>query len=465
MLQQPSGHGGHRSCGARPPPQMYQSVHSVASLATSAAGRSGPSQLQLQVKAALPRQRALTDPAKGHSLSLPAHPPRMQERATPAAAANWRSAVGSSPTALCGACGGLPISDLGKAPASLPFSSPAARPRSRVNGSVVFTSPVTDPRGPPKAAPVESSEALDASLESAALPPASPAPTTPLKEGVAVQIDGKRFEISSPLGTGSYGIVWSAREEREGSGGGETACGVAVKEILCQSQAELTNALFEGDLLFRLSAGGSSASSSAPFSPNGGARGPGPAGSSAFSPRTPGTRTSLCQVDACLSARIPSLVAQEAESLGPQKWRMRLAMSRIPGEPLVLLLHRQWHRAASLEDTVPRGTAAEALRLLAEPCRVASELLAQLGPALNELNLFAYHRDINPRNILVDGLSGQGLRGPISFGLVDFGMAVDARQWRGSGAVEDGAWRHLEVGGDCRYWPLSSWIMFLRGPQ
>jgi len=56
-------------------------------------------------------------------------------------------------------------------------------------------------------------------------------------------------------------------------------------------------------------------------------------------------------------------------------------------------------------------------------------------------------------------------QGRTAFGLVDFGMAVDTQRWLGNAAEEDGAWRHVEVGGDCRYWPLSSWVMFMRGPQ
>eukprot|EP00931_Biecheleriopsis_adriatica_P027617 TRINITY_DN16589_c1_g1_i1.p1 TRINITY_DN16589_c1_g1~~TRINITY_DN16589_c1_g1_i1.p1 ORF type:complete len:975 (+),score=240.21 TRINITY_DN16589_c1_g1_i1:1011-3935(+) len=166
-----------------------------------------------------------------------------------------------------------------------------------------------------------------------------------------------------------------------------------------------------------------------------------------------------------LAAHIPSMAAQEVDTLADKEWCVRLAMSRIPGEPLVLMLQRS---ALQQQNRPPEevSSATDVLRLMAEPCRVASELLAQLGPALQDLSKLAYHRDVNPRNILVDGL-GVGSKGPTRFGLVDFGMAVDVRRWHGTSSTnqEDGGWKVLEVGGDCRYWPLSSWLMFMRGPQ
>ncbi|CAE7938924.1 unnamed protein product [Symbiodinium sp. KB8] len=252
-----------------------------------------------------------------------------------------------------------------------------------------------------------------------------------LREGIVVRIAERRFRISEPLGTGSYGVVWCARNEDAKESKEE----FAIKEIFCRSQVELKNALFEGNILARL-----------------GGNFPTAAGKLSSTPS--------------LSSRIPSMAAEETESLGSKGWRVRLAMSRLAGEPLALVL--RCHKQASLE-ALP---AKDALRLLAEPCRIASELLAQLGPALQELSRVVYHRDVNPRNILVDHVSTPG---QTSFGLVDFGMAVDTHKWLGtpkgssgsfgSSTEEDGAWRHVEVGGDCRYWPLSSWIMFMRGPQ
>lgn len=247
--------------------------------------------------------------------------------------------------------------------------------------------------------------------------------------GVPVTISGKRFQIIAPLGMGSYGMVWRA--------GGEDRSDVAIKEILCKSQGELDNAHFEGDLLFRL------CNPSADDQLDSG-------GENRNDPR------------------IPALVAQETEVMGEQDWRVRLAMARIPGMPLMLLLeqHRLQRMNGDSPETQPQS-ADSLLSSLTEPCRFAWELVAQLAPTLERISTLAYHRDVNPRNILIDAGDDGGLK----YGLVDFGMAVDALHWRGaiedglSSGNQDGAWTHLEVGGDCRYWPVSAWIMFLHGPQ
>ena len=72
-------------------------------------------------------------------------------------------------------------------------------------------------------------------------------------------------------------------------------------------------------------------------------------------------------------------------------------------------------------------------------------------------------------------------------------FAAEMVESRTDTCMKDGGWKHLEVGGDCRlpvslrialcstgilavarqeayqtvtgYWPLSSWVMFMRGPQ
>jgi len=62
-----------------------------------------------------------------------------------------------------------------------------------------------------------------------------------------------------------------------------------------------------------------------------------------------------------------------------------------------------------------------------------------------------YHRDVTPRNILIQEQSGK--LGP-QFGLVDFGLAVNASKWR-SQAEGSG-----DLGGDGRYWPSSAWFVF-----
>jgi len=262
-----------------------------------------------------------------------------------------------------------------------------------------------------------------------------------LLPGLKVNVDGQWFEIMQPLGMGSYGMVWSALSE--------AGVEVAVKEILCRTEGELGIAHFEGRLLHRLGE---------------------------------------MEKGACRKGRLPALVAQEtAQMTSSNTWRVRLTMSRIPGMPLMILIeqHRE-QKAAKAANTsavengevveasseqqqvkvaepqvrVPGETSLQMLtRRLWEPCLYTKELIVQIMPTLERISSVAFHRDINPRNILIDCPEGAGRP---NYGLVDFGMAVDAAQWR---CNEAGNWNTLEVGGDCRYWPISAWVMFLHGPE
>jgi len=88
----------------------------------------------------------------------------------------------------------------------------------------------------------------------------------------------------------------------------------------------------------------------------------------------------------------------------------------------------------------------------AQASRVAGELLIQLAPLLEAFSERVYHRDITPRNILIE----DGPQGP-NFGLVDFGLAVDATTWRNEDSLLG------DLGGDGRYWPTSAWYVFCFG--
>lgn len=142
---------------------------------------------------------------------------------------------------------------------------------------------------------------------------------------------------------------------------------------------------------------------------------------------------------------------------------MRLAMTRMPGEPLDLFLEAWRHRRSAPSERRVR---------VSHSCTLARELLLQLSPTFECISSHAFHRDVNAHNILIDA----GWDVAPSFGLVDFGLAVDAHCWQmeDNGGVAptqptrvgaDGActWHHLDVGGDCRYWPVSAWLQFLLG--
>jgi hypothetical protein len=88
------------------------------------------------------------------------------------------------------------------------------------------------------------------------------------------------------------------------------------------------------------------------------------------------------------------------------------------------------------------------------------QLITQLTPTFERISSHAFHRDVNSHNILVDG--GDVL--VPSYGLVDFGLAVDFAKWRGPG-VSPTSWHLVDIGGDCRYWPMAAWLQFECGYQ
>eukprot|EP00435_Cladocopium_sp_Y103_P046153 s720_g13.t1 len=95
----------------------------------------------------------------------------------------------------------------------------------------------------------------------------------------------------------------------------------------------------------------------------------------------------------------------------------------------------------------------------------ARALLQQLAPTMAAISQVTYHRDVNAHNILVQAAAGGEGRAP-SYGLVDFGLAVDASGWCDPSPSNPGGkseWEFLDVGGDCRYWPVSAWRQFEAG--
>jgi len=239
--------------------------------------------------------------------------------------------------------------------------------------------------------------------------------------GAVVVIGGKKFEVLKAIGEGTFGVVWGARpvdniEETE-------AVSIAIKEIVCESEQSLHDTVYECEILHDLRSVWGGADSNV--------------------------------------GRIPSFVSCGLEYVSPKEWRVRLAMSRIPGESVNRFLdRRKREREAGLAEPMSR------MSQFAEACRFARELVAQLAPAFARISTLAYHRDVNPRNILVEDLPGSA-----RYGLIDFGLAVDATKWRvgetqvGDGEALIGTWQVFGVGGDCRYWPVSAWLMLERGPK
>eukprot|EP00441_Pelagodinium_beii_P024386 CAMPEP_0197657636 /NCGR_PEP_ID=MMETSP1338-20131121/44749_1 /TAXON_ID=43686 ORGANISM="Pelagodinium beii, Strain RCC1491" /NCGR_SAMPLE_ID=MMETSP1338 /ASSEMBLY_ACC=CAM_ASM_000754 /LENGTH=487 /DNA_ID=CAMNT_0043234051 /DNA_START=52 /DNA_END=1515 /DNA_ORIENTATION=+ len=221
---------------------------------------------------------------------------------------------------------------------------------------------------------------------------------TKLAPGLLVKVNELSLEINELLGKGSFGTVWLATPAPISS-----MPRIALKELVCTTQDEVERAILEGHYLRKMSADTSKAA----------------------------------------AGRVPELWAIEVErNEAEQSWLVRTAMTRLPGQAL----------ERKLTDTCP-PEGQDIRRCFAEACCYAGQLLAQLAPALEAISECVYHRDVTTRNILVaeEGLS-------LTFGLVDFGLAVDAAQWRSGAYTSD-------LGGDGRYWPVSAWFAFEHGAK
>eukprot|EP00929_Paragymnodinium_shiwhaense_P049303 TRINITY_DN24878_c0_g1_i2.p1 TRINITY_DN24878_c0_g1~~TRINITY_DN24878_c0_g1_i2.p1 ORF type:complete len:1189 (-),score=211.02 TRINITY_DN24878_c0_g1_i2:49-3615(-) len=234
-------------------------------------------------------------------------------------------------------------------------------------------------------------------------------------QGVEVQIGEHRFVCRSVLGRGSYSEVWRADvisdlpncQHRE----------AALKEVRCTNQMELQQAVFESQVLLALE------------------------------------RLAAARPSPAAPLRVPRCLSYKVDTMG-DAYRVRTAMTVVPGESLDVFLQRR--PPAGLKspmEHVRRGAA------------VAAKLIGDIGPTLELLAPIAWHRDMNSHNILIDGYPDESdpsdaSVGRATFWLIDFGLAIDSQKW-----VQQNTWKHEYIGGDSRYWPVSSWIMHLLGPD
>jgi len=227
-------------------------------------------------------------------------------------------------------------------------------------------------------------------------------------QGVEVEIGEHRFRCLSVLGRGSYSEVWRA----EVLGGAPGLREVALKEVHCTNQVELQQAIFEVQVLLALERS-----------------------------VTPGQKL-----------RVPRCIAYKVEPKGGG-WKVRTGMTVVPGESLDFFIRHPPPRSRSRSAALHRG------------CALAAKLIRDVGPMLQLLGPIAWHRDVNSHNILIDDapdeLPNDGIAQQTTFWLIDFGLAVDSQSW----VTANGKWRTEYIGGDSRYWPPSSWIMHLLGPE
>merc|ERR1719424_705314 len=132
-------------------------------------------------------------------------------------------------------------------------------------------------------------------------------------------------------------------------------------------------------------------------------------------------------------------------------------MTVVPGEPLDCFVRRP--AVPGVNHVIARRRGA----------LLASKLIQDIAPTLELLAPIAWHRDVNSHNVLIDGvpendveyISDEDYMHQATFWLIDFGLAIDSQSW----VTENGRWKTEYIGGDSRYWPASSWIMHLLGPD
>lgn len=318
-------------------------------------------------------------------------------------------------------------------PAAVTVAPPVAELVARQAGSVAGCSSCASARGPspepvavgrrspvvspPKLLPPGRSPSrpcgrivpsLSASKEEVATPAPGSADAPPAVKwaaGTEVSVAGLRIRCKALLGRGSFSEVWSGEVM-----GSNTE--LALKDIICKSQADLDQALLEASLLER------------------------------FQPLATG------QVPVM---RIPRYYGHRVDSCR-EGWRICLAMARMPGESLDSWLRKRGNKQQQDgPSSVRRG------------CALAIALLRQLGPTLSRISCHVWHRDVNSHNILISAAEGSSVEDEeisnrVSFWLIDFGLAVEAQSWPQK-------WHNTDVAGDCRYWAPSSFVMSFCGPE
>jgi hypothetical protein len=267
-------------------------------------------------------------------------------------------------------------------------------------------------------------------------------PVEKIEAGTELFIGSHQLRCIEILGSGSFSVVWRAEVisslNRSGADNrGATALDeqeVALKDVWCKIDSALKQSIFEAQVLLDVE-----------------------------------RKALLDGPHNASRLRLPRCFSYRVDPIG-DGWSVRTAMTRLPGEQLDDWLRRE---AIAVEDVL-RATLANNLRPppwtthLRSGFAMVQRLLSQMGYTLDKLAAVAWHRDVNSHNVLVsDSVSvstpldvlGSGRR--CSFWLCDLGLAVDSPSW----GTDDGAWRTADIGGDCRYWPASCWMVHCYGSK
>jgi len=256
-----------------------------------------------------------------------------------------------------------------------------------------------------------------------------------LVQGAEVRVGSSHLRCVDVLGSGSYSVVWRATplsgEAARGKEGAETPAAVALKDVYCRSRASLRQTLFEIELLLACEQ----------------------------------------QVAPAERLRLPLCLSHSVAAV-EDGWCVRSVMNILPGEQLDQWLFREADAAsapARVASPSSGGDGAGAssagsrpevswISHLGQGCVLARTLILQMGPTLEHLAPMAWHRDVNSHNVLV---SSDGT----TFWLCDLGLAADSRAWPSEGDGATAAWKVTDIGGDCRYWPPSCWMVHCHGTE
>jgi serine/threonine protein kinase len=234
----------------------------------------------------------------------------------------------------------------------------------------------------------------------------------PLAEGSQLVVGPYRLKIVKKIGKGSFGTVWKAMGEDPKT---VAPVEIALKELTV-SQDMLPQVLQECELLQKFN-------------------------------------------EAC-DQRVehPCLVAylgHEVQQVDTGQVCVLLAMKMAAGQTFNAWL-LQKNRTLTLQNSV-------VLKQRRPPSAGKAfthclESLQKLGATLEVMNTYVgVHRDVTAHNILISR-NGESF----DYALVDFGLAAPKLEWES--LHDPDCWANRDVCGDCRYWPISAWHMFILGP-